>query len=296
MGTYKIITDTSCNLPAKLLDAADVQMVPFSFYPRDNENMQMHCTDIANFDGKAYYDDIRKGNLYNTSQISPQACVDVIAPFAAQGMDVLYISMSSGISGAYNSSLTAKRMLEEEYPDCQFVMFDTRAASLGEGIAVLRAIEYRDSGMSLADTCRALEEVRDRTYQVFTVDSLRHLQRTGRLSGAARVIGTLLNIKPILRSDENGQIITADKVRGTERALRALAERYDTLVVHPEEQIVGIAHADNLADVERLREMICANRPPKEVMTVCYEPVTGAHVGPGTVALFFLGDTDVRFH
>lgn len=296
MGKFKIITDTSCNLPRQLLDAADVQMVPFSFYPRENEAMQMQCADIADFDGKAYYEDMRKGKLYNTSQVSPQACVDVIAPFAAQGMDVLYLSMSSGISGAYNSSLTAKRMLEEEYPDRKFVMFDTRAASLGEGIAVLRAIAFRDRGMSLEDTCRALEEVRDRIYQVFTVDSLLHLQRTGRLSGAARIIGTLLNIKPILRGNENGQIITADKVRGSERALRALAERYDTLVVHPEEQIVGIAHADNQADADRLREMICANHPPKEVMTVCYEPVTGAHVGPGTVALFFLGNTDVRLH
>ena len=128
------------------------------------------------------------------------------------------------------------------------------------------------------------------------MDSLKHLQRTGRLSNAARILGTVLNIKPILKGNELGQIVTAEKVRGSARALKALAERYDAEVREPEKQIVGIAHADNPEGAAQLAALLRENNPPKEILTVCYEPVTGAHVGPGTVALFFLGDSDVRSH
>ncbi|MDO4622564.1 MAG: DegV family protein [Eubacteriales bacterium] len=292
--SFKIVTDTSSNLPLERLAKEDVAIVPFTYYPKDDSSKQMSCMEIERFDGKAYYGEIRKGHLYNTSQITPQVFFDYLAPFAEAGEDILFVSMSSGISGSYNSSMVAKEMLEEAYPERTFCMVDTRAASLGEGIAVLRAIEYRAQGMTIQECYDALMELRKCIYQIFTVEDLRHLQRTGRLSNAAMIIGTVLRIKPILKGNELGQIINIDKVRGSKQAIKALADKYNALVKNPEGQVVGIAHADNQEHADLLKEMLCEKNPPKEVLTVCYEPVTGAHVGPGTVALFFLGDENVR--
>ena len=293
--SFKIVTDTSCNIPLSLLEKMDISLVPFSYYPKDNEQNIMQCFDIEAFDGHAYYEEIRSGRLYNTSQVAPQTYYDHISKLAAEGYDVLYVGMSSGISGAYNSSIIAKGMLEEEFPDRKFIMLDTRAASLGEGIVVFEAAKYRDAGMSIEECYEALLKVCDCVYQVFTVDSLKHLQRTGRLSNAALIIGTVLNIKPVLRGNEFGQIINIEKARGTKKALRIMADKYNDLVKEAGTQTVCIAHSDNQADTDYLIELLNEKNPPKEILSVCYEPVTGTHVGPGTVALFFLGDSDVRF-
>lgn len=294
--SFKIVTDTSSNLPLERISEHDVHIVPFTYYPKDNSDNLMHCIDIDSFNGKDYYESIRHGTLYNTSQISPQTFYDYIAPIAREGNDVLFISMSSGISGSFNSAMIAQGMLQEDFPEQTFLMFDTMAASLGEGIAVLKAIEYRDQGMSITECYEALKELRKCTYQVFTVEDLKHLQRTGRLSNAAMIIGTVLHIRPILKGNELGQIVNIAKVRGNKHAIKALADKYNELVKNPENQIVGIAHADNQKDADTLKELICAEKPPKEVLTVCYEPVTGSHVRPSTIALFFLGDPDVRSH
>ena len=172
--------------------------------------------------------------------------------------------------------------------------FAEKAASLGEGIILLKAIELRKQGLDIDECYNRLTELSKCMYQVFTVDSLKHLQRTGRLSNAAMIIGNLLNIKPILMGNEQGQIINIAKVRGTKNAIKNMAERYDQFVVDPGSQIVGIAHSDNQEDTDYLIDLLKRNNPPKEILSVCYEPVTGSHVGPGTVALFFLGDENVR--
>lgn len=294
--SFTIVTDTSCNLPLERVSKHGVHIVPFSFYPKDEPENMMNCIDIESFDGKSYYDEIREGRPYNTSQISPQTFYDHISPIAERGEDVLLVSMSSGISGSYNSAMIAKDMLEESFPDRVFMVFDSLAASLAEGIAVLKAIDFREQGMSIKKCYDALMELRKRIYQIFTVGDLKHLQRTGRLSNAAMTIGSLLKIHPILKGNELGQIVNTAIVRGSKNAIKALAAKYHKLVKNPEDQVVGIAHADNQEDADALKELICAENPPKEVLTVCYEPVTGSHVGPSTVALFFLGDEDVRSH
>ncbi|MDO4493331.1 MAG: DegV family protein [Clostridia bacterium] len=292
--SFRIFTDTSSNLPMRLLVEENIPLIPFSFYPQNDSGALKQVTDIEAFDGKAYYDSIRNGILYNTSQIAPQAIFDALAPAAEAGEDCLFISMSSGISGSFNSSEIAMTMLREQYPERRFFTLDTKAASLGEGIAVLKAVEYRRAGLSVEETFRKLTELVPHICQVFTVADLGHLCRTGRLSNAARILGTVLNIRPILKGNENGQIVNTEKVRGSKKAIKRLAEIYDELVENPGEQTVCIAHADNDEDTAYLVRLLNENKPPKEILTVCYEPVTGAHVGPGTVALFFLGGADVR--
>ncbi len=293
--SFKIVTDTSCNLPLRFLEPEDIQQVPFFYYPKDNEDDIRQCIDIENFDGKGYYESIKNGLLCNTTQPTPQSYYDVMARHAKAGYDVLYIAMSSGISGAYSTSLIAKEMLEDEFPDRKFFMLDTKSASLAEGIIVLKAIEYRKQGLSIEEAYEKLTYDAKCVYQIFTVDSLRHLQRTGRLSNAAMIIGTVLNIKPILRGNEFGKIINIDKVRGSKKAYQLMADTYDRIVKDAGSQTVCIAHADNESDTAYLSELLNRNNPPKEILSVMYEPVTGTHVGPGTVALFFMGDENCRF-
>lgn len=290
---FKIITDTSSNLTKKFLDENDVLMLPFTYRFEGEE--EKSCMDIENFDGKAYYKRIGDGAKVQTSQINPQTFKDCFKPIAERGDDVLYIGMSSAISGTFQSSHIAAVELKEKYPEREFVTIDTKGASLGEGMIVMEAVKLRGEGKTLAEIVPILENKIDCLYQVFTVDSLAHLKRTGRLTGAAAFVGTLLNIKPLLKGNEHGQIVSVDKARGNKKAIQKMAERYDNFAVNGEEQTVCIADSDNDEDVALLIELLNKNHPPKEIIRVCYEPVTGSHVGPGAVALFFYGKNGVRY-
>ena len=289
---YAIVTDTSANLPTPVLAANGIPAIPFHY--TINGTAEQACLDTEAFDGSFYYNAMRGGVGVTTSQINPQAYIDCFESLLAAGQDILFAGMSSGISGSFHSAQMAMAQLREQYPERQFRLVDTLGASLGEGILVLKAIEYRDSGMDLSEAAKRLLALRHRMCQIFMVDDLMFLKKTGRLSGAAALVGTVLNIKPLLKGNEKGQIVNFAKVRGRKKAIEALAECYDRLVVDAGSQVVGIAHADCAEDAERLKQLLMRKLPPKEVMTVMYEPVTGSHVGPGTLALFFLGGDDVR--
>ena len=289
--SFAIVTDTSANLPSPLLKANDVTVIPF--YYRVN-GLEQTCLDTEAFDGAAYYGAMREGTLASTSQINPQAYLDHFEPLLAAGQDILFVGMSSGISGSYQSATLAMSQLRESYPDRQFRLVDTLGASLGEGILVIKAIEFRAQGLDLSETARRLLTMRHNMCQIFMVDDLMFLKRTGRVSGAVALVGTMLHIKPLLKGNEKGQIVTYAKARGRRKAIEALAKRYDEQVVDAGSQIVGIAHADCPKDAQFLADLLNKNHPPKEIMTVMYEPVTGSHVGPDTLALFFMGGDDVR--
>lgn len=289
--TFAIVTDTSANLPSRLLAQHDILALPFSYII---DGKAYTCTDTDAFDGASFYGAIRAGTQVTTTQITPQLYIDGIQPLLEEGLDVLFIGMSSGISGSYHSAEIAAEELRAMYPSRSIQLVDTLAASLGEGIPVLRAVSYRKLGKSLAETVSLLQADCQRICQVFTVDDLMHLRRGGRLSGVSAIVGTVLHIKPLLKGNEQGKIVTYGKVRGRAHSIEALAKQYDALVENPEVQTVGIAHADCPEDAARLCELLRMNRPPKEILTVDYEPVTGSHVGPGALALFFMGGADVR--
>jgi len=289
--SFSIVTDTSANLPTPILKQHGVGVIPFHFTVNSQE---LACLDTERFDGHAYYDGMRGGAAVSTSQINPQAYIDQFEPMLAAGQDILFVGMSSGISGSFQSAQIAMAQLRESWPDRQLRLVDTLGASLGEGLLVLQAIEGREAGRSLDEVTRELLALRRRMYQVFMVDDLMFLKKTGRVSGAVALVGTMLQIKPILKGNEKGQIVTCAKARGRHKAIEALAKRYDDYVVDAGEQTVGIAHADCPEDAAHLAQLLRKNHPPKEIMTVMYEPVTGSHVGPGTLALFFLGGNDVR--
>ena len=289
--SYAIVTDTSANLPSAMAREREIGVIPFSYYIEGVEHL---CLDTDAFDGADYYGALRRRVKINTSQITPQRYVEHLEPILKEGRDVLYIGMSSGISGSYQSAVIAAEQLREAFPDRKIRTVDTLGASLGEGLVVLKAAEWRDAGMTIDETEDAAKQMSRRMYQVFLVDDLFQLKQLGRLSNAASIVGTVLQIKPLLKGNELGQIVCIGKERGRRRAIRALADHYKALVKDPGGQLVGIAHADCAEDAEFLNGLLREAARPKSVLNVLYEPVTGSHVGAGTLALFFLGDEEVR--
>ena len=288
---FRIFTDTSSNLDSELLKRKNVSVVPFSYYVNGEERT---CLDTHAFNGSGYYDAIRNGARVTTSQVPPQRYIDAMTPVLEGGEDILFVGMSSGISGAYSAAEMAAGRLLEQFPERKIRLVDTLSASLAEGIVVLRAIELREAGKTLDETADELMELRHSVCQIFTVEDLRYLRMGGRLSNIAALVGTVLQIKPLLKGDPEGKIVCFAKPRGRKRSIAELGALYDRLVVHPENQTVCIAHGDCLPEAEALAERLRANHPPKEIMIEMYEPVTGAHVGPGNIALFFLSNSKVR--
>ena len=289
--SFSIVTDTSANLPTPWLKENDVTVIPFSYTVNGR---QMQCLDTEAFNGTAFYTAMRNGVGVTTSQINPQAYIDALTPLLEAGQDILFIGMSSGISGSFQSAQIAVSQLRESFPDREFRMVDTLGASLGEGILVMRASAFKREGLDLSETAKRLLSMRRNMCQIFMVDDLMFLKRTGRVSGAVALVGTMLQIKPLLKGNEKGQIVTYAKARGRRKAIEALAKHYDALVVDAGSQVVGIAHADCEKDADLLATLLMRNHPPRQILTVMYEPVTGSHVCPGTLALFFLADSDVR--
>ena len=289
--SYAIVTDTSANLPSALAREKEISVIPFSYYVDGEEFV---CLDTDTFDGADYYGKLRSRIRISTSQITPQRYVEHLEPLLKEGRDVLYIGMSSGISGSYQSALIAAQQLREVYPNRVIKTVDTLGASLGEGLVVLKAAQLRSEGKTVEEAEAAANAMSRRMYQIFIVDDLFQLKQLGRLSNAASIVGTVLQIKPLLKGNEQGQIVCIGKERGRRKAIRALADHYKALVKDAAQQIVGIAHADCAEDAEYLNGLLREAACPKRVLNVLYEPVTGCHVGAGTLALFFLGDEDVR--
>ena len=289
---FRIVTDTSANLPTAYLQQEHITIIPFTFHADGDEQA---CLDLNTFDAKTFYAQMRSGTKVSTSQIPPQRYLDVLTPMLEAGEDVLFVSMSSGISGSYASGQIAARQLREEFPARKLLLVDTYSASLGEGLLVMRAVDCRREGMSIDDTYTLLRSLRHRMAQIFTVDDLRYLRRTGRLSNLEAAVGTVLQIKPLLKGDPQGKIVCFAKLRGRQRAIEAIAKRYEELVRDAQTQTVGIAHADCAPDAQILASLLRRSScPPKRILLVDYEPVTGSHVGPGALALFFLSDDKVR--
>ena len=204
---YVIFTDTSANLPDKVVREYGLRQIPFFYCPPEHPE-GIPCPGSEEFDGSAYYNAIRGGAVVTTSQINVHQYVNAMDPVLEAGHDILFVGMSSGISGAYHSATQAAHILSEQYPERRIRTVDTLSASLGEGLLVIEAAKMRDAGVGLDEVADRLNSLRMRMGQIFTVDDLFCLKRGGRLSGAAALLGTALGIKPILCSNAQGQILS----------------------------------------------------------------------------------------
>ncbi len=282
----KLFTDTSANLPVSVIKQYGIEVVPFSYTV--NGKPVPYSAD-ADFNGRAFYEAMRAGADVKTSMVNVSDFTAAFEPWLEKGDAVIYIGMSGGISGTANAAKLAAEDLLGDYPSAKIAAIDTFAASLGEGFLVIEAAKMIEHGEPFLRIVKKIELARKNMCQFFTVDDLAYLKKGGRISGAAAVVGTVLNIKPMLKGDETGKIVLCGKVRGFIKSMDALAEKYDELALDKSAP-VGIAHADNPEGAKQLEERLRAKGFSGEVLNVIYEPVTGAHVGPGTVALFFWGE------
>lgn len=287
--SFKIFTDSSANLPGSKLSENGIEVIPFVY---ELDGRFFRCEkNIDNFNYKEYYDMLRNKAHIKTSLINVQQFCDEMAPFLEKGKDVIYVGLSSGVSGTIQAARVAARMLTEDFPERRIRIFDTRAAGLGVGLTACKASEIRDMGGDIDHTMLELKAYSDRLCQYFTVDDIMFLKRGGRVSGVTAAVGTVLNIKPILRGDDEGHIVSCGKARGRIKALEALAETYQKKIRDAENQIVAISHGDCAEEAQRLADIICDIAKPRELLVLPHEPFTGAHVGPGMLALFYEGNS-----
>ena len=283
---FRIVTDTSANLPTDYLHAEQITVIPYTFQSGKGEQS---CMDLTTFDAKDFYAQMRSGVKVTTSQIPPQRYIDVLTPLLEAGEDVLFVSMSSGISGTCQAARMAAQELLEEFPERTVRVVDSLGSGFGTGLMACKAADLRAAGKTAAQTADIMDADAQNTLQFFTVDDLNFLKRTGRVSGATAMIGTVLNIKPVLWGDPTGHITARSKHRGRKKAMASIVEEYRSRVEDAENQRVAISHGDCPEDAQALADMICAVAKPKELIIAPHEPFTGAHVGPGMLALFFHG-------
>ena len=282
----KLFTVSSANLPVSIIREYGIEVVPFSYTVNGKEVPYSAETD---FNGKAFYEAMRAGAEVKTSMINVSDFIAAFEQWIAKGDAVIYVGMSGGISGTAHSAKLAAEELLEKYPAAKIAAIDTYAASLGEGFLVIETAKMIERGDPFLKIVKKIELLRKNMCQFFTVDDLAYLRKGGRISGAAAVVGTILNIKPILRGDENGKIVLCGKIRGFNKSMEVLANKYDELVFDKTAD-VGIAHADNPEGAQHLENILRTKGFSGELLKVVYEPVTGSHVGPGTIALFFMGE------
>ena len=286
MMSFAVYADGTANLPGSLLEG--ITLLPISYTM--NGESHTYTGDIEHFDAKTYYDALRSGAGVKTSLLNTELFLREFAPVLKEGTDIVYIAMSSHISGTYNAARIAAEQLMEEYPERFIHIVDSLGCGFGNGILAIRAAQLSREGMSCKETSKILDDLVPHCDQYFTVDDLNFLKRTGRVSGATAAIGTALNIKPILYGDHTGHIVSCAKVHGRKKSIRALADKYHEKHMNLEHPQVYISHGDCLADAEMLKELILTETPDADVTICAHEPFSGAHVGPGMLGLFFLGN------
>ena len=233
---------------------------------------------------------MRRKEEVKTSLVSPEAFEDIFEKTAKRGSDILYIGISSALSGTVQSARVAAELIKEKYPERNIVVYDSLAASLGQGLLVYKAAVMKKDGSSMEDIVKMLDDKKLKLCHWFTVDDLFFLSRGGRVSTTTAFMGTLLNIKPVLHVDDEGRLIPVGKVRGRKQSLNYLIDKFRELNISGENSIIAISHGDCLEDAEYVKNELSKTYKFDNIIINCIDPVIGAHSGPGTLALFFVGE------
>ena len=282
--SYRIVTDTCCDFSQVMYKELDLAVVPLAVNFRGKEHNRYTEAWLQDM-----YDGLRNGESASTSAANPENWATVIEPVLAAGEDALVMAFSSGLSTTYQSAMIAADELQEKYPDRKIRVVDTLCASLGQGLFVWYACKKRDAGFdldALADWCEAHKQ---NICHWFTVDDLMYLKRGGRVSAATALVGTMLQIKPILHVDEEGHLVSVAKARGRKASIEALAKKLGELGLPGENDTVFISHGDCREDVRYLEQLLKEKYGVKEILVDYVGAVIGSHSGPGTIAFFFLG-------
>ena len=282
--SYKIITDSGCDLPRQILEELGVLSVPLTVNIHGKE-----MNDSVDEGIRQMYADLRAGVAASTSAINPDRWAREMEAVLAQGLDVLVVTFSSGLSTTYQSAVIAAQELREKYPDRKIFVVDSLSASLGQGLLVWYTCKMRDTGMSVEQLAAWVEENRLNLCHWFTVDDLMYLKRGGRISAATALVGTMLQIKPVLHVDNEGHLINVSKARGRKASIQALAQKAVELGEGFDNSVMFICHGDCIEDANYLAQLAKEKCGVKEVIIGYTGAVIGSHSGPGTLALFFMG-------
>lgn len=281
---FQIITDSCCDFPTPMYGQLGLTIVPLTVEFRGN------TSDDRNDDTlKDMYQGLRAGEVAKTSAVNPSRWSQAMEKALAAGKDVLVLAFSSGLSTTYQSAVIAAEELKDAYPDRKIQVIDTLCASMGQGLLVWYACKKRDEGLSLDEVAQWVLDNRLHLCHWFTVDDLMYLKRGGRISAATALVGTMLQIKPLLHVDDEGHLINMTKTRGRKAAIDAMVKKAQELGAGYDNSTMFISHGDCLSDAEYLSRQLKEKCGVKDVVISYVGAVIGSHSGPGTLALFFLG-------
>lgn len=288
MTDFVIMTDSCCDLPKEYIYGNNIPFAKLPFSYNDKE----YLDDLGQSKTqKQFFDDLRAGALPNTSQANSESFYNIFKPAAELGLDIIYVGVSSGLSGTYNSANIAKTSILEEFPSVRIHIIDVLTASLGQGLMVMKAVEMKNEGYAPEQIVQEIEKDIPNLNTYITVQDLNFLKRGGRISNVAATLGLVLHIKPILTLNQVGRVIPVLKVRGRKKSINKLAEILKDKIKNPESQTIAICHADCYAESVKLKEEILARIQVKEVIIHYIGPVVGRFSGPGALAVFFIGET-----
>lgn len=286
MSDYVIMTDSSCDLPAEVAERFEIPALPLS--TQISGKTYQNYIDGSGVDIQWFYAQLREKQPATTSAVNMQAFSAAMEPILQSGRDILYLGFSSALSSTYEAGAMAAAELAPKYPERKIYAVDTLCASLGEGLLVYLTAKERERGCTIDEARDFAERTKLHICHWFTVDDLFHLKRGGRVSAAVAVVGSMLGIKPVMHVDNAGRLINVEKARGRRRSIERLAEKAEELGVDLAGQTVFISHGDCIDDVRYLEERLHA-LGVKETLVNYVGPVIGAHSGPGTLAMFFVG-------
>lgn len=287
MSEYVLITDSSADLSQEMVQELGVTVLPLSFTIQGK--IYRNYPDNREMDLPLFYDMLRAGELATTSAVNVAEYTQAVEPILQEGKDVLILAFSSGLSSTYQASVLAAGELREKYPDRKIYTVDTLCASLGQGLLVYLAAQEQRKGKSIEEVRDWAEETKLHLCHQFTVDDLHFLKRGGRISATTAVVGSMLQIKPVLHVDNEGHLINVGKARGRQASLKALVDKMEKTVTEEGRKTVFISHGDCRKDAVTVADMVRERFGTQDIRINFVGPVIGAHSGPGTLALFYLG-------
>ncbi|MCL2388589.1 MAG: DegV family protein [Defluviitaleaceae bacterium] len=290
-ANYVVFVDSTVDLPVKMANDLGLNVIPYIF-TLDGKEYYNHL-DYREISVKNFYDTLRAGKTGSTTQVTSHRYLEAWTPFLKEGKDVLYMCLSSQLSKSYDQSVMAAREASEVYPDRKVIAIDTKSASLGQGLLAVHAAKARDEGKSLEDAAAYIESISKKMQHWVMADDLHHLKRGGRISGARAMVGTMLNVKPILTMTDIGKLAPVGKTRGHSKALALFLEKLEMYEFEKNETMY-IAHSDVPDLAKQLTDMITEKYGVSNFVVNEIGPIIGSHTGPGTIALMFIGGKGER--
>lgn len=287
MNKYVITTDSTCDLPESFTKENNVDVIPVLYSVDD----VVYGTPDSNMDIKDFYDAMRNGIMPTTMACNIEDCKTVFEKYAKDNIDILHLAFSSGLSSTYSNAVIAANDVMEEYPNCKITVIDTLAASMGEGLLVYKAVNLKKEGKSLDEVAAYIEESKGNVISRFTVDDLHHLHRGGRVSKTTAIVGSLINVKPILHVDEEGLLKSLENVRGRKKSLARILDMMEeaTRDYKGTNDIAFLSHGDCEEDAKYIASEIEKRFGIKTMVNILGQTI-GTHTGPNLIALFFMGN------